>query len=165
MTDKPKDGGPAFPHLREYVAKDTYKIISDGGMSLRDYFAGQAVAGLSADPNYDQYYKDFGKNAYEIADALIAAAPETVAEPDRLRDELKEKVEIINGAALKKKEAVFKTIAERDTFKARVAELEEGLANLVHAASGMPVSCDDLSQGTLDLAISDARAALKGGAS
>jgi hypothetical protein len=45
MTDKP-DGGPAFPAS---YATPTGPVAYDDnhGMSLRDYFAGQALAGLS----------------------------------------------------------------------------------------------------------------------
>lgn len=45
-----------------------------GGMSLRDWFAGQALAGLSATDNYDS--QTTVKAAYEMADAMIAARKE-----------------------------------------------------------------------------------------
>ena len=58
--DKPNDGGPAFP------------VGLLPGMSLRDYFAGQALAGLIACPNTSGGEKDFARNAYKLADAMLA---------------------------------------------------------------------------------------------
>jgi len=42
-------------------------------MTLRDYFAGQALAGLLADANYRPPLDGFGKKAYVCADAMLAA--------------------------------------------------------------------------------------------
>jgi hypothetical protein len=45
------------------------------GMSLRDWFAGQALAGLTACPNcpkdFDEHH--MAASAYELADAMLAA--------------------------------------------------------------------------------------------
>ena len=68
---KTKDGGSAFPEITsnkdEYGLKDIY---SYGGMTLRDYFAGQALAGLASivppDPAEAAY------RAYQYADTMIA---------------------------------------------------------------------------------------------
>lgn len=59
-----KDGGPAFP----VVAENGLGHIADG-MSLRDWFAGQALAAFSSmsSPAYMATY------SYELADAMIAA--------------------------------------------------------------------------------------------
>lgn len=46
MSDKIDDGGPAFPHSEDDRAYQ-------GGMSLRDWFAGQALAGMHARDTYD----------------------------------------------------------------------------------------------------------------
>lgn len=51
MTDHPlsgptPDGGPAFPR------DETERNEGCRGMSLRDYFAGQALAGICANPTY-----------------------------------------------------------------------------------------------------------------
>ena len=78
-----KDGGPAFPEGVNQV----YPYIEQGdpiqvGMSLRDYFAGQTVAGLYANQEWlVNAYKATGKGphecvadaAYEPADAMLAA--------------------------------------------------------------------------------------------
>jgi len=53
MTDHIKDGGPAFPQLKNSgmaKADENGGFVLDkelsGGMSLRDYFAGQALIGI-----------------------------------------------------------------------------------------------------------------------
>lgn len=45
------------------------------GMSLRDWFAGQALAGLAASP-MDMPAEAYGLTAYAIADAMLAARAE-----------------------------------------------------------------------------------------
>ena len=81
MTQK-NDGGPAFPQKRLY--RDGQGIdheIHETGMTLRDYFAGQALAGIMG-PNYDWFTSgtETGSRtheaaffAYSLADAMLAA--------------------------------------------------------------------------------------------
>ena len=58
-----RDGGPAFPVMWDYADNET-------GMSLRDWFAGQALEGRG----YDGWgAQDIAEMAYEIADAMLAA--------------------------------------------------------------------------------------------
>jgi len=66
------DGGPAYP---------VWELNGSGqpemtcfGMSLRDYFAGQAVQGWSANPlpNASSIH-DVAARAYRLADAMLAA--------------------------------------------------------------------------------------------
>lgn len=60
-------GGPAFP--ANMLPNATYK-----GMTLRDWFAGQALAGLSANPAFDDVgWPATVDHAYEAADAMLAA--------------------------------------------------------------------------------------------
>ena len=57
------DGGPAFP-------------MSEGdwsGMSLRDWFAGQALAGLMASPNGPRLVKEAVDASYHAADTMLRA--------------------------------------------------------------------------------------------
>jgi len=65
--DDPWNGGPAFPLVREYDAWD--------GMSLRDWFAGQALAGLllqPAEPGFDPSNSlEVAEQAYILADSLL----------------------------------------------------------------------------------------------
>ena len=69
--DKPNDGGPAFP------CTDAKGFTSEG-MSLRDYFAGQALAGILADPERHGFNESHAEceflvaeDAYILADAMI----------------------------------------------------------------------------------------------
>jgi hypothetical protein len=72
------DGGPAFPHFKIDPYSSKVEICPQGGMSLRDWFAGQALAGICA-PLYDDEsptiwkHREFAKGAYMFADAMLAA--------------------------------------------------------------------------------------------
>ena len=80
-----RDGGAAFPGVPfDYTRRDGTLAHGDGGMSLRDYFAGQALAGLNAlpsstNPAWQKEVESRGgisalraKCAYADADAMIA---------------------------------------------------------------------------------------------
>lgn len=59
-----KDNKSAFPcHASEGW--------NESGMTLRDYFAGQALCGSAHYPIYS--YEDHAKRAYDIADAMLKA--------------------------------------------------------------------------------------------
>ena len=68
------DGGPAFP-------RPTYVAFEAGGMSLRDWFAGHALAGMAGEYRTAQMYtcefdetcESIAKSAYELADAMLKA--------------------------------------------------------------------------------------------
>jgi hypothetical protein len=82
-----KDGGPAFPGvLTNYQLATGQRTVETGqnGMSLRDYFAGQAligiVAGAASDTLVSKEDHEQGLAcglvagmAYELADAMLAA--------------------------------------------------------------------------------------------
>lgn len=80
--NKTNDGGPAFPGLRRHVSDNCFEPISEGGMTLRDWFAGQALTGLIAGC-VQRAQKDSGgallisdsiaSTAYDAADAMLAA--------------------------------------------------------------------------------------------
>lgn len=80
MSDKRDDGGAAFPSLErvdEYSdAKGRYieHFLPVGGMSLRDYFAGQALIGLVARFEDQAPFpsRALASDAYIVADAMIA---------------------------------------------------------------------------------------------
>jgi hypothetical protein len=69
-VSKRKDGGPAFPNMddAEFESGSHSPVLTHGGMSLRDWFAGQALAGLSEEP----LGINTAKWAYELADAMLA---------------------------------------------------------------------------------------------
>lgn len=70
MTTK-NDGGPAFPTVDANRAEDygTY------GMTIRDYFAGKAMAGPAVfnDEGFKRTPEELAALAYQIADAMLAA--------------------------------------------------------------------------------------------
>jgi hypothetical protein len=68
MNDK--HGGFAFSQSHPDVA---YSDYIGGGMTLRDYFAGQAIFLLRFDSIGDPTGLRLGSNAYKIADAMLAA--------------------------------------------------------------------------------------------
>ena len=76
------DGGPAFPATAEVVESATgfltTRRIADGGMSLRDYFAGKAMQGMFAadTEGWDcqaRSYVTRAKSCYLMADAMLHA--------------------------------------------------------------------------------------------
>jgi hypothetical protein len=71
-TPQINDGGPAFPRTKSTgnLSNSTTEIISIGGMSLRDWFAGQALAHPYT---HDSRATNIAELAYLIADAMIAA--------------------------------------------------------------------------------------------
>lgn len=64
MTDKPENP-IAFPS-----APDGYKPVP--GMSLRDWFAGLALAGVLANPTKKGRWTDYAEVSYVLADAMLA---------------------------------------------------------------------------------------------
>tara|TARA_S200002703_G_scaffold73209_2_gene63192 strand:+ start:254 stop:451 length:198 start_codon:yes stop_codon:yes gene_type:complete len=61
MSDE--DGGEAFP-----VSNGVHTVF---GMSLRDYFAGQALVGLVSPPGTGDLVKIYAADAYALADAML----------------------------------------------------------------------------------------------
>jgi hypothetical protein len=69
-----KDGGPAFPAQPIHHFPDGVSMSQNqGGMTLRDYFAGQVLAGVLADPTCQPSPTELAKIAYGGADAMLAA--------------------------------------------------------------------------------------------
>ena len=68
------NGGSAFPELRWELTRgdgDNAGQYTEGGMTLRDYFAGQALAGCSLLGMHKSDEKYFAHKAYLIADAML----------------------------------------------------------------------------------------------
>lgn len=70
------DGGPAFPHLERNFVLGFTADVPRGGMSLRQWFAGKALAVVA---NYSITTDEGGTRAeqvsakaYEIADAMLS---------------------------------------------------------------------------------------------
>jgi hypothetical protein len=77
MSAPLNDGGPAFP----FISDHTYPTTINDGMTLRDYFAGQALAGILSAREYTPFRDRMGITeirfhamvAYDQADAMLAA--------------------------------------------------------------------------------------------
>lgn len=62
------DGGPAFP-FDEYT-KDGQQFKVHLGMSLRDWFAGQALCGIMSGSSRTNF-EMVSKESYKLADAML----------------------------------------------------------------------------------------------
>ena len=82
--NKINDGGPAFPHLNPNFDGNWDKEPQRGGMSLRDWFAGQIAAALATGNagmlggKFSAYSSGYcnasiADRAYTLADAMLAA--------------------------------------------------------------------------------------------
>lgn len=67
---KKNDGGSAFPMIGE-GPEDKFPI-ENHGMSLRDYFAGQAMIGIMHAGGWGDFCT-LAKKSYEIADSMLEA--------------------------------------------------------------------------------------------
>jgi len=93
MSAPINDGGPAFPNTGEIFIdgpqgrqpQSAWGMEGDKGMSLRDWFAGQALAGMLANAEWMRFLaRDAGNDAharlathsYGYADAMLAARKE-----------------------------------------------------------------------------------------
>jgi hypothetical protein len=69
-------GGPAFPRAPfEYIDNSSgldWAVREQSGMTLRDYFAGQVLIGLSIRREGATNEND-ARNAYALADAMLKA--------------------------------------------------------------------------------------------
>lgn len=65
------DGGRAFPS--DGFDKTTRGFIIHPGMSLRDYFAGQALTGFMSRCDPNSSLESVAQQIYVIADAMISA--------------------------------------------------------------------------------------------
>lgn len=82
------DGGPAFPNLKWNVVDGTIEGTSDSGMSLRQWYAGQAT-----DEDVQWAKSQIGwkytriQHRFYFADAMIAAGKERAASSETTADE------------------------------------------------------------------------------
>lgn len=81
MSEKVKTGGAAFPSGESYSIGGVLNQRGplNQGMTLRDYFAGQAINGFVSTNNWlnDSDPLNIAKRAYRIADAMIEAREAT----------------------------------------------------------------------------------------
>jgi hypothetical protein len=72
-----KEGGPAFPSPLHHEGEPGHESeVFAPGMSLRDWFAGHALAGLLARDfgrtDEEEGVTEIAQKAYDLADAMIA---------------------------------------------------------------------------------------------
>ncbi len=76
MTATVNTGGAAFPDPGRAQSAKQREALTETGMTLRDYFAGQAVAGLLAQRLPAHQGEDgaetVAQDAYIVADAMLA---------------------------------------------------------------------------------------------
>ena len=75
MTDKINDGGPAFPVPDVFRPDGVHAAGGSLGMTLRDWFAGQALVaawGALDKGYYEGGNHDIARCAYQIADAMLS---------------------------------------------------------------------------------------------
>lgn len=78
MSEELKDGGPAF--LGDGWAIDGMQVIRGGGLTVRDWFAGQALAGIVANHEFMRGCE----NAYGGKQTLEAVAVLAFAHSDAM---------------------------------------------------------------------------------
>ena len=72
MTDK-RDGGPAFPKSTVELPSGELQWGAEG-MTLRDWFAGQALAGYRAASDFSSHGQAYvSEQCYRDADAMLKA--------------------------------------------------------------------------------------------
>jgi hypothetical protein len=76
MTARPSPPQPAFPSHGKVTWEEGEYYEHIPGMTLRDYFAGQALIGLMSDPGLRPSRLDefahMAERLYQVADALLA---------------------------------------------------------------------------------------------
>jgi hypothetical protein len=77
MSATTNDGGPAYP-CESYVLKNGKPVTEAAqGMTLRDYFAAQALSSRAGKLEHGvMYASDVATDCYYIADAMLAARKE-----------------------------------------------------------------------------------------
>lgn len=76
MSEEVKDGGPAFPFGENRYDGGNHYLGKQyaPGMSLRDWFAGQALAVICSTCGFQGGpWADLARHAYQAADALLTA--------------------------------------------------------------------------------------------
>jgi hypothetical protein len=71
-------GGAAFPGIHPASGLLESRFFSESGMQLRDYFAAKAMQSLLLeDGTAPAYFATRAREAYEIADAMLAERSKT----------------------------------------------------------------------------------------
>ena len=67
------DGGPAFPRSAAFSNAERTACTEQDGMTLRDWFAGQALAGMVSYVVEGATFENVAEDAYKAADAMLRA--------------------------------------------------------------------------------------------
>lgn len=76
-TPQTNDGGPAFPEGASGPYPNGEIVVGRSGMTLRDWFAGQALVGLVSLQRPDAGIISDALTAYVFADAMLKAREAT----------------------------------------------------------------------------------------
>lgn len=120
MSQQIEDGGPAFPVLCDFKNGKPYQGMQTGntcgwweGLSIRDWFAGQALNGLLASSGGD-WVDSFSLDAYELADAMLIAR-----QPQSTREfRVGQTVRVKNSGHKFEIDSITKTIAGQTVYEA-----------------------------------------------
>lgn len=142
MQPKHNDGGDAFPTLRTTESTDGLKYVhSEPGMRLRDWFAGQALMGLSAvicgglsGIKADAVTALVATNAYSIADAMIS-------ERDRQSRDAQEAERRARIEALASANAVADRAYTDDEYFAKLDDVQQRLKAITQEIRTMQSHC------------------------
>lgn len=76
------DGGQAFPYIQWKTPDGLFVSTNSSGMTLRDYFAGQAITAIAkivvdamkiGGVSAGEFESSVAEGAYQVADAMLAA--------------------------------------------------------------------------------------------
>lgn len=126
---KPNDGGPAFPvpNARGVDAiNKPFTLLGSQGMTLRQWYAGQAMQGLIAADAAGQISVDV-KYAWQYADQMLAAEIQIIplAQPDPSDQLYADQERIIDGL----REAITRLVHGKASATLSVKGCLEALAN------------------------------------
>ena len=79
MSNKKDTGGPAFPSEQHETLDGTWNQTFGSGMTLRDWFAGQALAGMHLPSDYKTgpCNEAAVKRCFAISDLMLKARGES----------------------------------------------------------------------------------------
>lgn len=62
-----------FPEIKLHLGDGICQSVADGGISLRDWFAGMAIQGVCSEDFARIPFDVFARASYRMADAMLAA--------------------------------------------------------------------------------------------
>jgi hypothetical protein len=106
----------------------SWAVHSIGGMTLRDWFAGQALGGMMARKDSDMWMlKEVAGDCYAYADAMLKARE---VKPEAATDQLTRESDNDTQSELAAWELLKQAREERDKAQALARELRDALAGM-----------------------------------